>query len=229
AHRRDRRVPGRVLAAAACARPRGVLTLPSQPVASRQKEKERRRQERLERERAVALAAARRRRLQYSLGGLLAVALVAGVVIVATAAVGGKGGKGQPLKASSTAKIPGQRIGDLNAAAKAAACTLSNPPYEGNAHETKDFKPSDYKTNPPTSGPHNPVWYQDGIYLPGDTPRLGMLVHPLEHGRIEVQYKSGTPKHTIDQLESLLAEQDGGYHMLLFQNTTKMPYPVARP
>src|SRR5436309_1272189 len=50
----------------------------------------------------------------------------------------------------------------------------------------------------------------------------------LERGRIEVQYKSGTPKHTIDQLESLLAEQDGGYHMLLFQNTTNMPYQVAR-
>jgi hypothetical protein len=217
-----------MLAPAACRQPRRVLTLPSQPVASRQKEKERRRQERLERERAAALAAQRRRRLQYSLGGLLAVALVAGVVIVATAAVGGKdGAKGQPLHASSTVKIPAQRIGDMKAAAKAAGCTLGNPPYEGNAHETKDFKPSDYKTNPPTSGPHNPVWYQDGIYLPGDTPRLGMLVHPLEHGRIEVQYKPGTPKRTVDQLESLVAELDGGYHMLMFQNTTGMPYQVA--
>src|SRR5205085_6480267 len=113
-----------------------------------------RRQERLERERAAAVAAARRRRLQYALGGLLAVALVAGVVIVATAAVGGgkSGAEGQPTQASASVKIPAQQIGDLNAAAKAAGCTLNNPPYEGAGHLTKEFKPSDYKTNPPTSG-----------------------------------------------------------------------------
>ena len=85
----------------------------------------------------------------------------------------------------------------------------------------------DYKTNPPTSGNHNPVWYQDGVYAPGTTPKLGMLVHPLEHGRIEVQYKPGTPKATVSQLETLVAQSDSGYHMLLFQNGTKMPYAVA--
>ena len=51
----------------------------------------------------------------------------------------------------------------------------------------------DYKSNPPTSGNHTPDWYQDGIYEPGDTPELGKLVHTLEHGRIDVQYKPGTP------------------------------------
>jgi hypothetical protein len=123
--------------------------------------------------------------------------------------------------------LPEQQIGDMGDAAQAAGCTLANPPIEGNTHETKNFKASDYKTNPPTSGNHNPDWYQDGVYEPGSTPRLGMLVHPLEHGRIEVQYKPGTPKGTVDELEALLAEQNDGYHMMLFQNTTGMSAQVA--
>ena len=54
-----------------------------------------------------------------------------------------------------------------------------------------------------------------------------MLVHPLEHGRIEIQYKPGTPATTVKQLEALMAEQSDGYHMLLFENTTGMKYAVA--
>jgi hypothetical protein len=200
-------------------------------VASRQEEKEQRRKERLEREEAARKAAARRKRLQYVFGGVLGLAVVAGVVAVAALGVGGgdSGGEGKPTdatNASSDVKLPEQKTGDLQAAAKAAGCTLANPAIEGSTHETKDFKPSDYKTNPPTSGNHNPDWYQDGIYSPGDVPRLGMLVHPLEHGRIEVQYKPGTPQSTVNQLEALLGESDG-YHMLLFQNTTGMKAAVA--
>ena len=54
-----------------------------------------------------------------------------------------------------------------------------------------------------------------------------MLVHTLEHGRIDVQYKPGTPAETVAQLEALLAEQTEGYHMLLFENTTGMDAQVA--
>jgi hypothetical protein len=200
-------------------------------VASRQEEKERRRQERLEREEQARKAAGRRRRLQYVFGALLGVAVVGGVVAVVALGLGGSngGGTGKPTDASDAAsavKLPEQKTGDMAAAAKAAGCKLANPAIEGSTHETKEFKPSDYKTNPPTSGNHNPDWYQDGIYNPGDVPRLGMLVHPLEHGRIEVQYKPGTPGSTVAQLEALLGESDG-YHMLLFQNTTGMPSAVA--
>ena len=198
-------------------------------MASRQEEKERRRQERLEREQAEARRAARRKRMQLAFGGVLALAVIAGVVVAVLIGTG-SGGSGKPAgakPASASVKLPQQQTSDIKAAAKAAGCTLSNPPYEGATHEQKTFKPSDYKTNPPTSGNHTPDWYQDGIYNPGDTPNLGKLVHPLEHGRIEVQYKPGTPAHTEQQLESLLNEQDGGYHMLLFQNTTSMPYAVA--
>jgi Protein of unknown function (DUF3105) len=199
-------------------------------VASRQQDKERKRQERLERERAAAAAEARRKRLQFAFGGVLVIAIVAGVVAVAAGALGGGGGGGGAAQSASSApklKLPAQRTASLPAAAKAASCVVRNEPIEGRLHETKNFKASDYKTNPPTSGNHNPVWYQDGIYSPGSTPRLGMLVHPLEHGRIEIQYKPGTPKRTVQQLEALYAQMDQGYHMLLFQNTTKMPYAVA--
>ena len=199
-------------------------------MASRQEEKERRRQERLERERAEQSAAARRKRLQFAFGGLLSVLVIAGVVVLLVVGVGGGGGGGdvgQPSAAKASAKIPAQQTANLKQAASAAGCKLVNAPIEGNTHETKNFHESDYKTNPPTSGNHNPVWYQDGIYAPGDVPRLGMIVHPLEHGRIELQYKPGTPKKTVNQLESLVAEENNGYHMLMFQNTTNMPFQVA--
>jgi len=116
---------------------------------------------------------------------------------------------------------------DYEKAAKDAGCTLANPEFESQGHEDKDFKPSDYKTNPPTSGTHNPDWYDDGIYEPTTTPSLGMLVHTLEHGRINVQYKPGTPKADVAKLEALLGEQNDGYHMLLYENTTGMDAQVA--
>jgi len=201
-------------------------------VASRQEEKEQRRRERLQREEAERKAAARRKRLQYVGGGVLAVALVGGIVaILALGVLGGddSGGPGQPTDSSDAAaavKLPEQKTGELKAAASAAGCELSDPEIEGSTHETKDFKASDYKTNPPTSGNHNPDWYEDGIYDPGNTPKLGMLVHTLEHGRIDVQYKPGTPAGDVTKLEAFLAESDG-YHMLLFENTTNMDAAVA--
>ena len=197
-------------------------------MASRQEEKERRRQERLEREQAEARRAARRKRMQLAFGGLLGLAVIAGIVVAVLIGTGGDSkGPSSVQKTAANVKLPQQQTSDIKAAAKAAGCTLANPPFEGATHEQKTFKPSDYRTNPPTSGNHTPDWYQDGIYNPGDTPNLGKLVHPLEHGRIEVQYKPGTPKQVVDQLEALLNENDGGYHMLLFQNTTGMKPQIA--
>jgi hypothetical protein len=201
-------------------------------MASRAEEKQRRREERLARERAEAAAASRRKRLQWAGGAVLALAVVAGIVVLISGLGGGSSdGSGEGNAATAEAvpgiTLPEQQEGDLNAAVTAASCTIEHPPIEGRGHESKDFKASDYKTNPPTSGAHFPSWYDDGVYEPGGTPNLGELVHTLEHGRIDVQYKPGTPKRTVDQLQTLLAEQEGGYHMLLFQNTTGMKYAVA--
>ena len=198
-------------------------------MSSRQQEKERRRQERLEREQAEAKRASRRKRMQLAFGGLLAVAAIAAVVVVVLIGSGddGDGPSQASSNSAAAAQLPEQATSDLAEAAKAAGCKLTNPAYEGANHEEKAFKASDYKTNPPTSGNHTPDWYEDGIYAAGDTPELGKLVHPLEHGRIEVQYKKGTDAETVGRLEALLAEQQEGYHMLLFENTTGMDSAVA--
>jgi len=199
-------------------------------MASRQEEKEARRKERIERERKDAAAAARRKRLQLVGGGLLGLVAIAAVVVAILAASGGGDDEQEasaPAAGSAAAQLPEQQTTDMAAAAKAAGCTLTNPTFEGASHEQKDFAASDYKTNPPTSGNHFPDWYDDGVYEPGTTPNLGMLVHTLEHGRIDVQYKKGTPKADVAELEALLAEQNDGYHMLLFENTTGMQPQVA--
>ncbi len=198
-------------------------------MASRQEEKEARRQARLEQEAAERKAASRNRRVQFLFGGVLAAGIIVGVILLLTGGGSGGGGKDNKVKqASSTgAKLPAVAITDEKEAAKAAGCTLSNPADEGRGHEEQTFTAKDYKTNPPTSGAHFPTWAQDGIYEPGNEPQLGELVHTLEHGRIDVQYKPGTPKETVDQLEEFLSESDGGYHMLLFQNPTNMDAQVA--
>jgi hypothetical protein len=106
-------------------------------------------------------------------------------------------------------------------------------PSEGRQHTDGKVV---YKTNPPTSGNHNPIPASDGIYDPGGTPQIEKLVHPLEHGRIEYQYHAGTSPAVIAQLTSLMKEQvpnqpggtqPGGYLQLLFQNPTGMPSAVA--
>jgi len=198
-------------------------------VASRQEQKEQRRQERMAREEAERKQAARRKRLQYVGGGLLAVAFVGGAVAVAVLGLsgGGSGEPAQPSDAAATVELPQQATSDLQAAAETAGCEVTSPEIEGATHETREFVPSDFQTNPPTSGNHKPDWYEDGIYAPGGTPDLGMLVHTLEHGRIDVQYKPGTSQADVARLESLLAESEQGYHMLLFENTTGMDAAVA--
>ncbi len=56
-------------------------------------------------------------------------------------------------------------------------------------------------------------------------------MHTLEHGRILSQYKPGSPPNVVAQLETLFNEDvkgsGGGYHSVLMQNNTKMPYQVA--
>ncbi len=199
-------------------------------MASRQEEKEARRRERMEQEEAERKAASRNKRLQMLFGGLLAVLVIGGVIAV-IAGGGSDDMSGEDTGAkqatSTGAKLPAVATTNEKEAAKAAGCTLANPTDEGRGHEEKTFTASDYKTNPPTSGSHFPSWAQDGIYDAGNLPPLGELVHTLEHGRINIQYKPGTPKKVVDQLEELLAESDAGYHMLLYENPTGMEAEIA--
>jgi hypothetical protein len=177
------------------------------------------------------------------LAGMLSVLLVAGVVglgvylasdkpsapaVVATTAAPPAGTAETATPTPTTVEDPPPvKTRTLVAAARAAGCTVENPPDQGVAHEQREFTEADYDSNPPTSGTHFPTWYEDGIYAPGTTPELGRLVHALEHGRIEIQYKPGTPAATVGRLEKLVDELDSGYHILLFENATKMPYAIA--
>ena len=179
-------------------------------------------------EEAERRSSARRKRIQLAGGGAAVVVVLAAVVIVILSGGGHSAAEtGDVRQASkSAAKLPAQQISNVDAAAKAAGCKLEHPADEGRGHEDRDFKPSDYKTNPPTSGTHNPLVAQDGVYDPGNEPNIGHLVHSLEHGRIDIQYAPSTSAAVRAQLEAFVGE-NGGYHMLLYQNDTKMPYAVA--
>lgn len=181
-------------------------------MASRQEEKERRRQERLEAEQAAQRAASRKRTLTIGGGAVLVLAVIAAIAVVALAGGGGS----DKVDASN-----------LAADATAAGCTYKSYPSEGREHTTGKVR---YKTNPPTSGKHNPTPAQDGIYAPGNEPSPENWVHSLEHGRVLFQYKPGTPQNQVAQLQKLAEEElngTAGYHVLMFQNNTKMPAQFA--
>jgi uncharacterized protein DUF3105 len=178
-------------------------------MAHRAEEKERRRQERIAQEEAARKAAARKRTLQVGGGVVLGLAVIAVVAIVALAGGGSKD--------KSTASVS-----RLTTDAKAAGCTFSQFKSEGRNHTASKVT---YKTNPPTSGNHNPTPAQDGIYRAGNSPPKENFVHSLEHGRIEFQYKPGTSAADVARLRRLAEEPfngNAGYHILMFENNTKM-------
>jgi hypothetical protein len=183
-------------------------------MAHRAEEKERRRQERIAQEEAARKAAARKRTLQIGGGAVLGLAVLAVIAIVALAGGDDKGDE----KVDTT---------KLAASAKAAGCTFSQFKSEGRNHTASKVT---YKTNPPTSGNHNPTPAQDGFYRAGNSPPKENFVHTLEHGRIEFQYKPGTPAADVAKLRRLAEEPfngTAGYHVLLFENNTDMTAPFA--
>ncbi len=186
-------------------------------MSSRQEEKEQRKQERLAREAAAAKAAKRKRLLQLIGGGGVGGAIIAAVVFAGGSSDDDGGGD-----VDDTA---------LTAAANEAGCTYRSFPDEGQEHTADKLTVDDFDTNPPTSGQHNPTPAPDGIYAPGNEPALENWVHTLEHGRIILQYKPGTPTGVVSQLTTLfnedVADSGGAYHMVLMQNNSKMQPQVA--
>ena len=207
----------------------------------------------LRRERVEAEAAAAkggRNRLLLAYGAAAAVVVVIAVVVVVLVSGGGddqssaavtgqldEGGAHINLNLSygSTNGItPDERAGivppaakttDLTAAAKAAGCKVElKLPDEGHEHIPPGSEVPDYKTNPPTSGPHVEPPYQqaDGAYT--ETPAEIDYVHSLEHGRLEIQYSPDLPEQAQLELKGLYDTMYGA--SLLFPNP-KMPYEVA--
>jgi hypothetical protein len=151
---------------------------------SRREEKDQRRAARLAAEQASTEQARRRRLYSIVVGGVLAVAAVG--AIIAVAATGGGDSTSQPsdLPAAEqtfegAATPPLQQDSDLFAVAREAGCVLRNPVIEGRAHVPPD-KDVEYKTDPPTSGNHDPVPAEDGVYSRAPTAKtIKHFVHTL--------------------------------------------------
>jgi len=195
-------------------------------MSSRQEEKERRRQEREAAEAAAASSAGGRKRMGIVGAGVL-LAAVAVIVVLAIASGGGDDdGGGSGSKSVGEVKAPSQgNENNLEVAAEAAGCKVTNHKSEGRGHTTETVK---YNTNPPTSGSHDPTWAEDGEY--DEAPDIEKSVHTLEHGRIDFQYKPGSPANRIGQLKSVFNEETkgtAGYHSLIFPNATGMTAAVA--
>ncbi len=199
-------------------------------MASRKDEKARLRQERQERERIAAAGARRKRLLGYGIAGVLGVAALAAVIVVAL--VGGSGGTvgdgsaggseaAAPVEPADfpSSPVPPQRVADLPQASRSAGCTTQSPRNEGDDHVPNDVN---YKSSPPSSGPHSETPAEDGVYL--EAPRQENVLHAAEHGRIVVQFRPSVSEETKGQLKSLFEEDP--YHLLLIPNP-EMPYEVA--
>jgi hypothetical protein len=188
-------------------------------MASRKEQKERLRQERIRREAEEADAARRRRLFGYGAGGVLVAAAIAAIAVVALTGGGGDGGGESGSYPEGS--VPAQRISNLEAAVKASGCELRNPPIDGNTHTTS---PVTYRSNPPSSGNHNPTPAEDpNAYT--EAPPTEQLVHALEHGRVIVQFRPSAPAGVRGDLKALFDEQETG--LILTPNETNMPYEVA--
>jgi len=114
---------------------------------------------------------------------------------------------------------------------KASGCVYkAAPPTGGGEHTQGNGEQVTYKENPPTSGRHDPTWADAGLYPTGNEPVKEKWVHSLEHGRIILTYRPGTPKATITALEGIFNEPllgTPGYQKAVMQNNTKMPFAVA--
>jgi Protein of unknown function (DUF3105) len=215
-------------------------------MASRKEEKERLRQQRLAAERAAASSGRMRLYAGYVVAGLLALAVVIGLVVVI--ASGGSGGgpdfcsnahiknsfgstKGLEPDCRQGTPPPPIQFADLQVSAQQAGCQLKlNLPDEGNTH-VPNSTPVNYRTVPPTSGNHNPVPIDDGAYKTPissnpETPGMNIrdMVHAMEHGRIEIHYKPSLPEQQQLALKGVFDDDPNG--MLLFPDPA-MPYDVA--
>ncbi len=189
-------------------------------MASRKEQKERLKAERLAREHAAAAEARRKRLIGRGVGGVLVVAAAAAIVVVVAAGGGGGGGSGQESNFPTGGSVPAQRIDNLPAAAKAAGCQSKDYPDYGSQHVTE---PVTYKTNPPTSGPHNPTPAHDGAYT--EAPASENLLHAMEHGRVIYWFKPNASVKEEADLKTFFDEDSE--RVILTPNETGMPFAVA--
>ena len=207
-------------------------------MATRKEEREALRQRRLEKEAKDSSSDRKRLTIAYAVGAVVVLAVAAVVIVLASGGGGNGGGEAHinlNLSYGSTNGVepdgregippPPVKVSNLQTAAKQAGCRLRlHLRDEGHEHIPPGSPTPDYKTNPPTSGPHVEPPYQqaDGAY--SETPAEIDYVHSLEHGRMEIQYAPDLPEKEQLELKGLYDTMYGA--TLLFPND-KMPYRVA--
>jgi hypothetical protein len=213
-------------------------------MADRREEKERLRAERLAAQARDQSRARQRLIAGYFVAGLLAVAVVAGLVVVIAS---GGGDESSGASACEEAHVQAQsgtteglefdcregtpppaiQFGDLRESAQQAGCEVKlDQPDEGNTHVANSDTVT-YKTNPPTSGNHNPTPAADGAYttpLSEGGGNVRNLVHSMEHGRVEIHYDPELPEDQQLALKGVFDEDAPG--MILIPDPN-MPYAVA--
>jgi hypothetical protein len=186
-------------------------------MASRKEQKEQLRAERERKAQEAAAAERRKRMVGFGAAGLLVAVAVIAIAVVVLAGGGDDGGSdsasgesrgAEPTDDFPKGSIPKAKPTTLEAAAKAANCTVKTFPSEGRSHVGGKVE---YKTNPPTSGNHFEIPAADGAY--NQAPDAEPLVHSLEHGRVIVWFKPGAPAQLQGQLKALFDEDN--YHMIL--------------
>jgi hypothetical protein len=213
-------------------------------MASRKEEKERLRAQRLAAERAAQSGGRARLMAGYVVAGVLALAVIVGLVAVVTSGGGGGSGACSNAHIQNTGSFsgltpdcrkgtppPALQFADLQISAQKASCEVRlNLPDEGNTH-VSNSTPVQYRTTPPTSGNHNPVPISDGAYttpMSANPQTNGMNirdeVHSMEHGRIEIHYKPSLPESEQLALKGVFDQNPDG--MLLYPDPN-MPYDVA--
>ncbi|MFQ5597378.1 MAG: DUF3105 domain-containing protein [Nitrospiria bacterium] len=96
---------------------------------------------------------------------------------------------------------------------------------EGHQH-ISEGKRAFYKTDPPTSGPHDPRWLPPSIYEAEET-RPELLVHNLEHGNIVIYFdRSGLSKPDIAWLSELTHKHIGQWDGVLMVSRDDKKHPI---
>ena len=150
-------------------------------------------------------------------GVLVGVLVLAALGIAAVLLLTGDDDEPQEERTRTELRVEGPPA--LQEAARAAGCTAQINPVEGRQHVRGIV---DYKTNPPTSGNHDPQAAADGAYE--TAPPTAQLVHSLEHGRIVMWHKPDDRE--ARELLRKVGDEDGD-KMILVPNTTGMPFAVA--
>lgn len=128
------------------------------------------------------------------------------VVITTGVMLAGCGSSGKPSHATTPATSSKARraqllsgLGTNATTADAAGCTVRAPKLIAASHAEQP-NPTDWSSNPPTSGKHNPSWASWGRYTTPVEDRY--VLHNLEHGGVALWTGSGVDAELTSRIDA---------------------------